>query len=586
MSSEYGETYPHTRPRARSSLEKTYMAEKLRGAAVMYAPAVALDLFEGASVLLAAVGRLPDPERSRAARILRPMMTVGALAPWVYLLVIRPWQMNWGATDEEVRVRLPGDELVPHPALESTRAVTIGAPVEEVWRWLVQLGQDRGGFYSYDLLENLAGARIHNVDRIVPEMQDLKVGDFVPMAPVEWNVPTGGFTVVEIEPQCAIVWRQGWPEDLENMNPSEGQERGTWAFVLETIDEGTTRLLLRERSGHKPRTRDVIFHYLFMERQHFVMERRMLKGIKERAERNVSAGNGSMSGKVVLITGGTAGIGKATAEGLASVGASVVVVGRDRSTGEAAVAEIRATSGNEAVELMVADLSSQAEIHRLVEEFESRNERLDVLINNAGAMYPRRWETEDGIEGTFAVNHLAPVLLTTLLLPMLRRSAHSRIVNVNSWSHRRAKLDLDDLQSEERYSASRAYSRAKLINLLWTYELARKLEGTGVTVNVADPGGASTAMTRSEAMPLLFRTINRLGKNLMTTEKAARSSIYLASSAKVEGVNGEYFEPPDKRVESSKASYDRASQRRIWEVSAELTKPERGLPVQEARRTR
>jgi retinol dehydrogenase 14 len=586
VSSEYGETYPHTRPRARSSQEKTYMAEKLRGAAVMYAPAVALDLFEGASVLLAAVGRLPDPERSRAARILRPIMTVGALAPWVYLLVIRPWQMNWGATDEEVRKRLPGDELVPHPALESTRAVTIRAPVEEVWRWLVQLGQDRGGFYSYDLLENLAGARIHNVDRIVPEMQDLKVGDFVPMAPVEWNVPTGGFTVVEIEPERAIVWRQGWPEDLRNMNPSEVQERGTWAFVLETIDEGTTRLLLRERSGHKPRTRDVIFHYLFMERQHFVMERRMLKGIKERAERNVSAGKGNMSGKVVLITGGTAGIGKATAEGLASMGASVVVVGRDRSTGEAAVAEIRATSGNEAVELMVADLSSQAEIHRLVEEFESRHDQLDVLINNAGAMYSRRWETEDGIEGTFAVNHLAPVLLTTLLLPMLRRSAHSRIVNVNSWSHRRAKLEMDDLQTNERYSASRAYSRAKLVNLLWTYELARRLEGTGMTVNVADPGGASTEMTRSEAMPLLFRTINRLGKKLMTTEKAARSSIYLASSARVEGVNGEYFEPPDKQVESSKASYDRAAQRRIWEVSAELTKPERGLPVQEAGRTR
>jgi hypothetical protein len=270
-------------------VDRDYRAEKLRGAAVMYAPAIVLDLFEGISVLATAFGRLPDPRRSRVARVLRPIMTVGALAPWLYLLFVRPWHMRWGARDEEVRKWLPGDELVPHPTLESTRAVTVRAPGSEVWRWLVQLGQNRGGFYSYDRLENLAGADIHNVDQIVPEMQHLKVGDFVSMAPVEWGVPTGGFTVVSIEPERAIVWRQGWPEDLEDMNPSEAQRRGTWAFVLEKVDEGTTRLILRERSGHKPHVRDVVFHYLFMERQHFIMERRMLKGIKERAERTQAA---------------------------------------------------------------------------------------------------------------------------------------------------------------------------------------------------------------------------------------------------------------------------------------------------------
>jgi hypothetical protein len=190
-----------------------------------------------------------------------------------------------GTTDEEVRKELPGDELVPHPTLESTRAITIRAPAGEVWRWMVQLGQDRGGFYSYDRLENLAGADIHNVDQIVPEMQHLKVGDFVPMAPVEWGVPTGGFTVVRIEPGRVIVWRQGWPEDLQTLSPSEARGRGTWAFVLEKVGQGTTRLILRERSGNRPHARDVIFNYLFMERQHFIMERRMLKGLKERAER-------------------------------------------------------------------------------------------------------------------------------------------------------------------------------------------------------------------------------------------------------------------------------------------------------------
>jgi hypothetical protein len=283
MDSRTVETHDH--PEQKSTPQaRSYMAEKLRGAAVMYAPAVLLDLFEGISVLVSAFGRMPDPKRM-AARILRPITTVGALLPWVYLLVVRPWHMRWGATDEDVCKSLPGDELVPHPTLESTRAVTIRAPSQEVWRWLVQLGQDRGGFYSYDRLENLAGADIHNVERIVPEMQHLKVGDFVPMAPAEWAVPTGGFTVVGIEPERAIVWRQGWPEEVENLSPSDAQERGTWAFVLEKVDEETTRLILRERSGHKPRMRDAVFHYLFMERQHFIMERRMLLGIKERAER-------------------------------------------------------------------------------------------------------------------------------------------------------------------------------------------------------------------------------------------------------------------------------------------------------------
>jgi hypothetical protein len=290
MSTQQTELHPQTNQmNASSGQDKTYTSEKLRGAAVMYGPAVVLDLFEGISVLLTAIGRLPDTYRSRAVRILRPIMTAGALLPWVYLLIVRPWHMNWGATDEEVRKRLPGDELVPHPTLESTRAITVRASATEVWRWLMQLGQDRGGFYSYDRLENLAGADIHNVERIVPEMQHLKVGDFVPMAPIEWGVPMGGFTVVRIEPEQAIVWRQGWPDDVESLSPSEAQGRGTWAFVLEKIGEGTTRLILRERSGLKPRMRDVIFNYLFIERQHFIMERRMFKGIKERAERAQAA---------------------------------------------------------------------------------------------------------------------------------------------------------------------------------------------------------------------------------------------------------------------------------------------------------
>jgi len=276
-------TYDHPGRQEPASRDGRYVTAKLRSAAVTLGPSVVLDLFQTTSVLLTALGRLPDPRRNRATRILRPMVTVGALAPWVYLLLVRPWHRRWGATDEEVRRTLPGDDLVPHPMLESTRAVTVRAPAERVWPWLVQLGQDRGGFYSYDWLENLAAADIHNVDWVMPEMQHLKVGDFVPMAPVEWGIPTGGFTVTKVEPERAIVWRQGRPQDLDASDADEGGE--TWAFVLEEGTEGITRLILRERKGIKPRKREVLFYYLFVERQHFVMVRRMLLGIKRRAER-------------------------------------------------------------------------------------------------------------------------------------------------------------------------------------------------------------------------------------------------------------------------------------------------------------
>jgi hypothetical protein len=284
MSQERAEKkHYHPERREPVSRDERYMTDKLRSAAVTFGPSVVLDLFQSASVLLTALGRLPDPQRSGVARVLRPIISAGALAPWAYLLLVRPWHTRWGATDEEVRKGLPGDDLVPHPMLESTRAITISAPAARVWPWLVQLGQDRGGFYSYDWLENLAAADIHNVDRIVPEMQHLKVGDFIPLAPIEWGIPTGGFTVAMVEPGRAMVWRQGRPQDLGA--PGADGDGETWSFVLAEPAEGTTRLILRERKGLKPRMKDVLLYYLFVERQHFVMVRRMLLGLRERAER-------------------------------------------------------------------------------------------------------------------------------------------------------------------------------------------------------------------------------------------------------------------------------------------------------------
>jgi retinol dehydrogenase 14 len=278
---------------------------------------------------------------------------------------------------------------------------------------------------------------------------------------------------------------------------------------------------------------------------------------------------GGMGEKVCLITGATSGIGKATAMELANMGASVVMVGRDRDRGEAALADIKEKSGNDSVELMLADLSSQQEIHRLADEFKEAYPRLDVLINNAGVIRSKRITTEDGMETTFAVNHLAYFLLTNLLLDVLKASAPSRIVNVASGEQRNGSIDFDDLQGEKEYKGAKAYSQSKLATVLFTYELARRLEGTTVTANSLHPGvvGTNLGSGVSGVFGVMVRALTPLMKS---PEKGAETSIYLASSPEVEGLSGRYF---IKKAESrsSDVSYDERLARRLWEMSAELT---------------
>jgi retinol dehydrogenase-14 len=277
----------------------------------------------------------------------------------------------------------------------------------------------------------------------------------------------------------------------------------------------------------------------------------------------------AMTGKTVLITGATSGVGKATAMGLASMGASVVMVGRDRGRGEAAMADIREKSGNPSVDLMLADVSSQEEIRRLADEFREAYPRLDVLINNAGVFRSERTTTADGMEATFAVNHLAYFLLTNLLLDALEASAPSRIVNVASADHSNATIDFDDLQGEKGYRGARAYSRSKLANVLFTYELARRLQGTGVTANCLHPGvvGTNLGSGVSGAFGFVVRALRPLMKS---PEKGAETSVYLASSPEVEGLSGGYF-VKKAEARSSNASHDERLATRLWEVSAELT---------------
>jgi NAD(P)-dependent dehydrogenase (short-subunit alcohol dehydrogenase family) len=279
--------------------------------------------------------------------------------------------------------------------------------------------------------------------------------------------------------------------------------------------------------------------------------------------------NGGMEGKVVLITGGTSGIGRAAATALAAMGAEVAVTGRSRQRGEAAVEEIRDTSGNERVSLMLADLAVQTEVRGLAEEFRERYDRLDVLVNNAGIIQSKRTETPDGLELTLAVNHLAPFLLTNLLLDLLKESAPSPIITVSSEARRGAQIDFEDLQSERRYRAFKVYGMTKLANILFTYELAERLEGTGVVANCLHPGGVNTNFgTNNRSFgTLLFRAFKPF---MRTPEQGADTIVYLAISPEAGKMTGRYL--TDRKVVSSfNEPHDEATQKRLWEVSEKLT---------------
>jgi NAD(P)-dependent dehydrogenase (short-subunit alcohol dehydrogenase family) len=277
-----------------------------------------------------------------------------------------------------------------------------------------------------------------------------------------------------------------------------------------------------------------------------------------------------MNGKVVLITGATNGIGRVAALELAKMSANVVVVGRDAARTEATVHEIKTQTGSSAVDQIIADLSSMAEVRRLAEEFKSRYKRLDVLINNAGAVFARRQETVDGYEMTFALNHLAYFLLTNLLLDVLKTSAPARIVNVSSDAHTSARMNFDDLHSKRSYGqvGFSPYSQSKLANVLFTYELARRLQGTNVTANVLHPGFVASGFGRNNRglMDLIMRVIHRFA---LSSEEGAQTIIYLASSPEVEGVTGKYYYQ-SKAQQTSAASYDEAAARRLWEMSEQM----------------
>ncbi len=276
-----------------------------------------------------------------------------------------------------------------------------------------------------------------------------------------------------------------------------------------------------------------------------------------------------MQGKICLVTGATTGIGKATALGLARKGAHVVIVGRDEPRTREAAAWMARLSGNSQVDFLVADLSSQAEVRRLAAAFNSIYPRLDVLVNNAGAIFTKRELTVDGFEKTWAVNHLAEFLLTRLLLDKLVASAPARIVNVSSHSHQSAGLAFDNLQGEKNYSFMRAYGQSKLANVLFTFALARRLAGKGVTANCLHPGVVATGFGANNSG--LLKAALRLARPfLLTPEQGAATSIYLAASPEVANVSGQYFAKCQPTA-SSKLSTDVDLQEKLWELSERQT---------------
>jgi NAD(P)-dependent dehydrogenase (short-subunit alcohol dehydrogenase family) len=288
-----------------------------------------------------------------------------------------------------------------------------------------------------------------------------------------------------------------------------------------------------------------------------------------------------MSGKVCLVTGCSSGIGKVTAAELAKMGASVVMVCRNRSKGEAVQAEIRSATANASVDLIIADLSSMAEVRRVADEFMQRHSSLHVLINNAGGINAQRRVTADGLEYTFATNYLSTFLLTSLLLDTLKASAPARIINVSSVAHTRGTIDFADLQGARRYTFPKAYGQSKLAQVLFTYALAECLQGTGVTVNALHPG--AVASNFNNGMRGLPRVIGAAIYAVIgiSAEKGAQTSLYLASSPEVAVVTGKYF-VNCKDTRSSHRSYDTVLQQRLWRVSEELTlQPRSSAQLQE-----
>lgn len=286
---------------------------------------------------------------------------------------------------------------------------------------------------------------------------------------------------------------------------------------------------------------------------------------------------GGLQGRVVLVTGATNGIGLVSARELAARGARTLVLGRDRARTDEAVAGIRQATGNEAVEPLVADLSSRAEVRRLAAEVRGRVDRVDVLLNNAGAIFADRLLSPDGVEMTFALNHLGHFQLTLELWPLLAAAGSARVINVSSTAHERGSMDWDDLQGARGYSMWKAYCQSKLANVLFTRALARRIEGTGAVTHALHPGVIATGFGRNR--PGIFRWLVTIGAPFLSSpDKGARTSVYVATDPAPGAVTGRYYQDCKERLPAPAARDDEAADR-LWRLSEEMVQPSATLPA-------
>jgi NAD(P)-dependent dehydrogenase (short-subunit alcohol dehydrogenase family) len=275
-----------------------------------------------------------------------------------------------------------------------------------------------------------------------------------------------------------------------------------------------------------------------------------------------------MNNKTILITGASGGIGLQSAIDLAKQGANIVMVGHDKERTSQAVELVKTQTGNQSVSYLLADLSSIQEVRRLAQEFKDKYQILDVLLNNAGAIFLTRKVSVDGYEMTLALNHLNYFLLTNLLLDMLKSAPSARIVNVSSRAHYRGHVNFDDLQSQRGYNGMRVYSMSKLMNVLFTYELARRLEDTNVTANCLHPGFVASNFAGNNGW--IVRVAMNFMSGRISVEEGAKCPIFLASSPDVQGVSGKYFNYDTKETRSSEESYDQNVARQLWDISEKL----------------
>jgi len=275
-----------------------------------------------------------------------------------------------------------------------------------------------------------------------------------------------------------------------------------------------------------------------------------------------------MRARTVVVTGATDGVGREAATRIAEAGATLLLVGRNPDKGRAVVERMRGEAGNRAISFLCADLSRLDEVRRVAGEIRDRCGRLDVLLNNVGAIFMRRRESADGIEMTWALNHLGYFLLTHELLDLVKASAPARIVNVASAAHRGGAIDFDDLEGRRAYSGRGAYAQSKLANILFTYELARRLEGSGVTANALHPGFVRTRFGSGNGLPVRLIIAAMMRLSGISVAEGGRTSVYLATSPEVAGASGGYYEACAPAT-SSAASRDEAVARRLWQVSAE-----------------